>query len=162
MNGLPGSRPNNNGNSQHQDTDSRFTTTTTLNHRNAEITVTDPKKTLFLFVLSFFFLSLQPSVFPMRHHRLQATQCNGAHSTFDLLFKQSGRSFLLSVLQSVPRLENKPLFVLRPPPSLLSYTPPQLQQGRAGGWRGAVCVTALFSLVLWLLKILTSHSATQR
>lgn len=72
----------------------------------------------------------------MRHHRLQATQCTGAHSTFDLLFKQSGRSFLLSVLQSVPRLENKPLFVLRPPPSLLSYTPPQLQQGRAGGVEG--------------------------
>lgn len=53
----------------------------------------------------------------------------GHGSTFDLLFKQSGRSLLLSALQSTPRPENKWGFVLRPAPTLLSCMPPQHQGG---------------------------------
>lgn len=49
----------------------------------------------------------------------------GHGSTFDLLFKQRGRSLLFSELPSTPRPENKWGFVLRLAPSLPSCQPPQ-------------------------------------
>lgn len=82
-----------------------------------------------------------------------ATKCYKMHnalghgSTFDLLFKQRGRSLLFSELQSTPRLENKWGFVLRLAPSMLSCKPPH-------NWRGTEemyvpCYPVRCSFAVW-------------
>lgn len=74
----------------------------------------------------------------MMHNR------RGHGSTFDLLFKQRGRSLLFSELQSTPCLENKWGFVLRLAPSVLSCKPSTALEGA----RGAVCATLIGGALL--------------
>lgn len=74
----------------------------------------------------------------MMHNR------RGHGSTFDLLFKQRGRSLLFSELQSTPCLENKWGFVLRLAPFVLSCKP----STALGGARGDVCATLVGGALL--------------
>lgn len=73
----------------------------------------------------------------------------GHGSTFDLLFKQRGRSLLFSELQSTPRLENKWGFVLRLAPSMLSRKPPQHWRGPEGTYVRRYPVLCSFAVGFW-------------
>lgn len=93
----------------------------------------------FFFFLAHFRLFQCPK-YATKHYK--GHNALGHGSTFDLLFKQSGRSLLLSVLQSVPRLENKQ-GVCSPSCPLLCY-PARPHATR--GARGDLCLcTALCS-----------------
>lgn len=86
-----------------------------------------------------------------KHYK--AHNAMGHGSTFDPLFKQSGRSVLLSAPQSMPRLENKRGFVRRscPLPSALRAPPPHSTKG-GGPCVSLPCPVARYTLAKWFLQ----------